>query len=343
MNETMRIAIFTRPNEIEIQRRPVPALASDHVLVKVIVCGICASDLLAWKGGEHNVHNRYPYSPGHEFCGIVEKLGSDVTTAKIGQRVVINPNLGCGECDFCQNGKPNLCDFLKSRPIKSNGGFSEYVALDYRMVYTLPDSLPDALAVFVEPLSCAVHAAEKARVKEGERVAIFGAGILGILTGLALRSADCDCVFIEPSEERRRIAADLLNVPCLDPQQLNDANSAVRFDAAIDCSGKAQAISQAIRALAKAGRLVVLGLVTDALDYGLPLLDVTMKEVELTGAWLNPNSFEEALRRSRQNTAILEALKTEEFSLADIKAAFQRALFISTSTKKDVHKVLVRP
>ena len=334
MTKTMRIAICKRPGHIEVERRPIPSVGDNEVLVKISVCGICGSDLAAWRGSGHK---KYPYTPGHEFCGVIERLGSEVTGLQVGERVVINPNLGCGECRFCRMGKANLCDALKTRPTKSNGGFSEYVSLDWRMVYRLPESFPDKLAPFIEPLSCAVYAVRVADVKPAEQVAIFGAGIMGILTGLAIKSAECEIIFIEPMEERREQVAELFETSAMTPEQLRDCEPVGKIDAAIEYSGSVEAVSQAIRTLRKGGRLVLGGLVVNAEEVGLPLIDVTMKELEIKGVWLNPGTFKEAIELAVEHKNVLGALKTETFRLDDIASAFERAL------SKDVNKVLVRP
>jgi 2-desacetyl-2-hydroxyethyl bacteriochlorophyllide A dehydrogenase len=330
----MRIAIYPEAGRLEIQTRPIPAPGEDQVLVRVSVCGVCSTDLGAWRG---LVPKKYPYSPGHEFCGRVERLGARVRQFQVGQPVVINPNLGCGECRYCRAGKPNLCDFLKSRSIKSNGGFAEYVALDERMVQAMPAGLSEALAVFVEPFACALHCARTAEAVRPARLAVFGAGMLGILTALALKKSDCEVVLIEPNDTRRGRARTLLGVPALTTEELTSSEWFNTIDAAIDCSGRLEAVSQAIRALAKGGRLVLAGLVGTPQNAPLPLVEVTMKQLELVGVWLYPDTFQEAIQLVLKHRETLEALRTEVFSLDDIEAAFARA------TKPDVNKVLVKP
>ena len=329
----MRIAICDRPHHIEVQRRPIPAIDGHKVLVQVTLCGVCGSDVTVWQG---RGHKRYPYSPGHEFCGTVQRIGQKVAGLHIGQRVVINPNLGCGECRYCLAGRPNLCDFLKTRPIKSNGGFSEYVALDAGMVYPLPASLPDEIAPFIEPLSCALYAVQRAGIEPGERVAVFGAGIIGLLVALVLQSCECAPVVIEPDRERREGLAGLLGVPAVAPGELADPRWAGTVDVAIDCSGNVRALSQALTVLRKGGRLLMMGLVEGG-TADFPLMEVTTKELEVKGVWLNPIAFEDAVRLTTGHQSVLQALKTEAFALDDVEAAFERA------ASRQVHKVLVKP
>lgn len=335
MTPEMRIAICERPGHLVVQTRPVPPTGEGQVLVKVSVCGVCGSDLAAWRG---TVDKKYPYSPGHEFCGTVERVGSDVRGAVAGTRVVVNPNLGCGECRYCRSGRPNLCDSLKTRPIKSNGGFAEYVALDHRMVFRLPDDFPDELAPFIEPLSCAMHVVGTADVGSGEKVAVFGAGVMGVLTAILLSRACHQLVVIEPDARRRGAVGRLLaaspatseeptcrEVSARSPEELPDSVPDGGFDVAIECSGRAAAVAQAIRVLAKAGRLTMAGMVTDTAEGGLPLLDITTKELQVRGAWLNPVPFGAAIQAALRHQSLLARLDTAFFRLEEIVSAFERA------------------
>lgn len=330
----MRIGVCTKANHIELQDRPVPEAGAGFVLVRVTVCGICGSDVAAWQGSGHK---SYPYTPGHEFCGTIERLGENVAGLTVGRRVVIDPNLGCKQCRFCRAGRPNLCDFLKARPTKSNGGLAEFVALDCRMVHPLPDGFPDRLAPFIEPLSCALHAANSADPSEGQRVLVFGAGLMGLLTGLALRRRGAEPTFVEPSDQRRRRASELLDAPAVSPKELDASDLAGRIGVAVDCSGSGHAVAQAIRTLRKAGRLVLAGIVMNPAEADISLIDVTTKELDLRGVWLNPNTFPAAIELATASADVLERLDTETFPLDEVAAAFDRAAGAAAA------KVLVVP
>ena len=338
MNEAMCVAVCPEPHRIEVETRPVPPIDTDKILLKVSLCGICGSDLAVWSG----LDRKYPYSPGHEFSGTVERMGANVKNLSAGQRVVVNPNLGCGGCAYCLRGMTNLCDHLKTRTIKSNGGFSNYVALDYRMVCPVPSSMSDETASFVEPLSCALHMVELARIGSTDTVAVFGGGILGMLVGVAIESQVSRerragrVLFVEPLPHRRRQLAGLFDAVCLDPRELPGSEWSNRIDVAIDCSGSLEAFSLAISALRKAGSLILGGLVPGAKEE-VPLDLVTKKELSIKGSWLNPGTFEEALRLAKRRQSLLERLDTKTFPLSEVQQAFECA-----ATKR-FNKVFVRP
>ncbi len=332
MKKTMRIAICRNWNAIEVHTRPVPEIDNVQILVNIRLCGICGTDIAAWNS---SFEKKYPYSPGHEYCGVIEQIGARVQGLRVGERVVINPNLGCGNCEFCKNGRPNLCDFLKARPLKSNGGMAEYVALHQKMAYLLPESFPDELSPFIEPLSCARHACERAAALPGNKIVIFGAGIVGVLTAVACQSKGLLPLLVEPVSTRSEAVAAALNLRAMTPAQLDSSELAGNIDAAIDCSGSPRAVSQAIRTLKKGGRLVLEGLVQN--DCAIPLTEVTRKEIEICGAWLNPGSFHDAIDVAVRNQSFLTTLTTKIFSLDNIARAFELA------SKGDVHKVMVKP
>jgi len=330
----VKVAVCTRPRQINVEERPIPAVHADSVLVRVAVCGICGSDVRAWEG---TGHKGFPHSPGHEFCGLVEQVGKDVSDVAVGQRVVIDPNLACGECAFCRAGRPNLCDRLKSRRIKSNGGLAEYVALDARMVYPLPDHVSAALATLIEPLSCAVHAARLAEAIHGECVAVFGAGQMGFLTGLVLKSLGFEPVLVEPCEQRRARVERLLGLRAMTPSELDGSELVGEIPVAIDCSGSLPAVGQAIRVLRKAGRFVLAGLVGGHENGVIPLMEITVKELEVKGAWLNPDTFSAAIDLAAVWQDALDGLETELFTLEEAQGAFVRA------STPDAPRILVKP
>jgi len=329
MAETMRVAVCTAPGRIEIQRRPVPDVAARMVLMKVAVCGVCASDVAVWRG---SWRRPLPYSPGHEFCGTVARIGPDATRFHVGQRVVIDPNLGCGECRYCKAGRPNLCDSLKTRATKSNGGLSDYVAVEEQMVFALPDAVPDELAPFIEPLSCALHAAQLGDVNGEQNVVVFGAGMMGILIGLVVKAKVGQLTFVEPDRQRREQAARLFDTPALRPEEVDGD-----FDLAIDCSGSVQAVCQAITVLRKTGQLVLAGVVSSSQAVAVPLAEITRKELRIEGAWLNPHTFMEAIHLAVAHMDFLKKLTTATFGLADVAAAFEAA------SEQQVNRVLVKP
>ena len=121
------------------------------MLIKIEMCGICGTDALIYKGV---FPVNYPYSPGHEYSGVVVGTGKKVGSVKIGDRVAVNPNYACGLCYYCRSGFPNHCENQKMPGIKSNGGFAEYACVPERIVYRIPQAISFKEATLIEPVSC---------------------------------------------------------------------------------------------------------------------------------------------------------------------------------------------
>jgi len=318
----MKIAICTRNKHIELTQSPVPAIDREKVLLEIKTCGVCGSDIAAWLGSGHK---KYPYTPGHEFCGIVRQKGQNVKGLSVGQSVLVDPNLGCGNCRFCRMKKPNLCQYLKSRPIKSNGAFAQYVALDYRMVHPQPEELDDKLAAFVEPVSCAIHAMKTAQAGPSHRIVVFGAGLMGFFTAMAFKDAGREVTVVDLEASRRERVEKLLGLPALSPVDLEDNDRWESFDTGIDCSGNAKAVAQAVKVLCKTGRLVLAGLVLEPAAGDISLIDVTTKELCLQGVWLNPFSFAQAIELVQRQKTTINALRCTHYPLDKIAQAFEQA------------------
>jgi threonine dehydrogenase-like Zn-dependent dehydrogenase len=204
------------------------------------------------------------------------------------------------------------------------------------MTYPIPPSLTDEHATFVEPLSCAIRIVEISEAKKSDKILVFGGGALGILVGTVLATKGNSFRYVEPIPERRRQLNALFNTECLSPKKLVDSNQFERVDVAIDCSGNPKALAQAIIILNKAGVLVLAGLVRSGMIESA-VDQITKKELTLKGAWLNPNTFTEAIDLTMNSRSLLDRLVTKTFPLLEIERAFECA------SQKRFNKVFVRP
>jgi len=144
--------------------------------VQVGATGICGTDLHIYR---NEYMSDFPVIPGHEFGGVIVEAGKDVTDFRVGERVAVDPNLYCGHCYFCRNEQSNHCLNWQGVGITRPGSFAQYVAAPARAAYRLPESLTDAQAAFIEPVSCVAHAMKRLRVWPADEVLIFGAGPWG--------------------------------------------------------------------------------------------------------------------------------------------------------------------
>lgn len=172
----MKAVLFQRGG-IELTEVPNPTVGDDQVLIRVGSSGICASDLHA--AAIKDFELPYPFVPGHEFAGAVAAVGPDVSHLRPGEHAVVQPLIPCRICGFCQAGRINMCRNAQLIGLHLPGGCAEYVAVPG--ANAVPGGeLPDPAAACTEPLACALHGLERARLSPGDQVLIFGAGAIGL-------------------------------------------------------------------------------------------------------------------------------------------------------------------
>ncbi len=175
----MRVAVYHSNSDVRIEERPVPKIGPGEALVRVEVSGICGSDVMEWYR-----RSRAPTILGHEIAGRIAEVGEGAAACKIGDRVTAAHHLPCNTCDLCARGHHTMCDLLH-RTNFDPGGFAEYIRLSQihveRGLFTLPDTVSDEEAVFVEPLACVLRGQRIAGVAQNQSVLIVGAGIAGLL------------------------------------------------------------------------------------------------------------------------------------------------------------------
>lgn len=174
----MKAIQVIKPNQMELIDMPMPELDEhNNVLVKIKAAGICGSDVGIYHGT--NAAATYPRVIGHEMVGEIVKVGDNVTTRRVGDRVIIDQVTACGTCYACRKGRPNVCGNLKVRGVHIDGGYREYMAVPEEETYILPDFLSYQDAIMIEPTTIAVQACSRAQLAEDDDVLIIGAGALG--------------------------------------------------------------------------------------------------------------------------------------------------------------------
>ncbi len=203
----MRAVVFPEAGKIDVQNVPDPQCGSTEVVVRVARAGLCGTDVHIYR---NEYLSKFPLIPGHEFCGEVAEVGREVEHLKVGQRVAVDPNVDCGRCAFCRRRQNNQCKNWQGVGITRPGGFAEYVTAPARLAYAVPDSIDDAQAAFIEPLSCAVHAMNRLPLDAGDDVLIFGAGPIGLVLMQLLRHRGASRVVVVEKQPRRIELAKLL-------------------------------------------------------------------------------------------------------------------------------------
>jgi L-iditol 2-dehydrogenase len=198
----MRVSIWYNNRDIRLRDVPMPKAGPKEMLVKVMACGICGSDIVEWY--------RLPRAPlvqGHEIGGQVVEVGEEVRNFKVGDRVFIAPKVPCMECDYCKNGHYPVCSSVKDR---MPGGFAEYILVPESIVesgtYLLPENISYDLSTFIEPLACVVRSLRLAGVKEGYTVMVLGCGVSGLLHIKLAKLINCRVIGIDINPKKLEFA-----------------------------------------------------------------------------------------------------------------------------------------
>ncbi|MFF4951395.1 NAD(P)-dependent alcohol dehydrogenase [Streptomyces chattanoogensis] len=339
---TMRAAVLVAPRQLEIQERPVPRPGPGQVLVRVEAVGICGSDVHYYEHGRiGDFVVRAPMVLGHEPGGTVVALGPGARRHQPGQLVSLEPGIPCGTCPQCRQGRYNLCpdvSFYATPPV--DGALCEYVAVDENFAHPLPEGLTAETAALLEPLSVGVWASRRGRVAPGSRVLVTGAGPIGLIAAQTARAFGATEVIVtDIAPQRLALASELGATATVNPHDtpLSSLSSAgFAPDVLLECSGVPGVIDEAIRALGRAGRAVLVGMGGDTVP--LPLAHVQNFEIEVTGTFRYANTWPTATALAASGEVVLDRLVSHRYALEDAEQALT-----ATARGRTTIKPLVRP
>ena len=296
----MRALRFHAARDLRIEHvAEPPAPGSGEVVVQVVTCGICGTDLHEYVAGPivtpvepHPLTGaQNPQILGHEFAGDVVAVGAGVTRAAKGDRVAIMPLAYCGHCAYCQRGLQHLCVTMACVGLSHTwGGMAEFATVAEYQIVRLPDAVTYRQGALIEPTAVAAYGVERAGVGPGDQVLVTGAGPIGALAALCARSAGASTVYVsEPSPARRARAEALGVATVLDPTELDvpeflhEQTGGLGVDAAIECSGQPDGFAAAIRSLRKRGTLAQTGLFVGEASVE-PML-WALNDLTIVGTW----------------------------------------------------------
>jgi 2-desacetyl-2-hydroxyethyl bacteriochlorophyllide A dehydrogenase len=284
MMPTMKALVYEGPRELHIRSVPVPDIGDDEVLIEVTFSGICGSELGGYLG--HNSLRKPPLIMGHEFSGIVARVGSNVGESFcVGQRVTVNPLISCNECESCITGKQQLCEYRVLLGAGRPGSYASFVAVPAKNVFALQDHVTLEDGALTEPLACAVRIVELANPAPDERVLIIGMGPIGLFTLVALKLlGHRNVLAIDLNEERLAIAAELgaetIHGTTEDLLgQIRKWSGSDGVQITIDAVGADVTRLQCIQFCSAGGRVIYTGLHSAA--TGLPINDMIRKEISI--------------------------------------------------------------
>ena len=282
----MRAAVFHGPHDVRIENVPdPPGPGPDDVLLEVTRAAICGTDASEWDHGP--ILCRPGVVLGHEFVGRVAGVGSEVSTLRVGDRVVSGAGISCGRCRWCRLHRTNLCAEYRTLGLQVDGGLAEYVTSPAAICRLVPAACDDDAAAMTQPLAVALHALSRVALRQDEAVAVIGAGGIGsfIVAGAARRAAGGRVVALDLDDERLATAAALgagqtVNAADRDlAGLLLELTDGVGFDVVIEASGAPHAPSGAIAGARRGGRVLLVGL--HGAPRPLELTPMIIREVDI--------------------------------------------------------------
>jgi len=284
--KAIRLIQFRKP--LELQEIPMPEFGEKDILVHVRAAGICHSDA-HYRAGR-SAMGFMPITLGHEVAGVVEKIGSQVTNVKAGERVCLHYNISCGDCYYCSTGNEQFCNTVKMLGHHVDGGYAEYIAIPARNAIPLPDEIPfEAGATLMCASATALHALGKGRIKAGETVAVFGVGGLGLSAiQLARAMGAVEVYAVDIKQDKLELASEYDAIP-IDASRINPVEEIRRLtkgrgvNVSVEMIGLRKTMEQAIDCLANLGRAVMVGLNQQPISINT-YAQVLGKEAEIIGS-----------------------------------------------------------
>ncbi|WP_420150113.1 zinc-dependent alcohol dehydrogenase [Spirosoma sp.] len=257
----MQAGVLTAPRSIELQQRLIPEPGPGEVRIRMKMVGICGSDVSLFQG--HRPDLSFPLITGHEGLGYVDKLGEGVSSHQLGDRVVIEPNYPCGQCDFCWQGRSNICANKRIIGVLETGCFAEYAVVPARFAWPVPDSISDEYAVVIEPTAVALHTLYSSPARPGDTIAIVGLGAIGLLVTHLAQRMGYTVLAYDRVQEKANLAATFGAKPI--PAEATTSQIATYWKTAnvhtvFECAGAAQAFTLAVEAAPRGAYVVVAGL-----------------------------------------------------------------------------------
>ncbi len=344
----MHAAFLTGIRQLEIREAPEPDLASPRdVLLRVGAVGVCGSDVHYYTAGRIGSQAvTYPERVGHECAGTVVAVGGAVSGLKPGQRVAVDPLISCGECDQCRGGRRHTCrnqSFLGS-PGQAPGALAEVLALPAECCYPIPDSMSTAEAAMVEPFSIGLYAQRMAGMAPGAKLAILGAGPIGLSVLLACRAAvECRAYVTDLIDERLEVARRCGAAWAGSPRATDIVVAINQFeplgvDFVFECAGQQETLDQALEILRPGGMLLVLG-IPEVDRVSFPIHTLRRKELTIRNVRRQDGCTEAAIDLIVSGAAHVDQLVTHHFPLARSQDAFD----LVADHRDGVVKVMIHP
>ena len=338
----MKAIVIHAPGDLRYDEVAEQSLGAGEVRVKIAVGGICGSDLHYYRhGGFGAVRLRHPMVLGHEIAGVIVETGRDVGSLRTGQRVAVNPSLSCGSCAYCRKGLSNHCTDMRfygsaMRTPHVDGGFRETLVCKAEQAIPVPDALTNSDAAFAEPVALCLNAAARGGSLLGKTALVSGAGPIGAILAIILRSAGASWIAVtdlidEPLRRATELGADeTINVAKEADRLAEKQAGRGTFDIVFEASGSAAAAASALDVVKPRGTVVYVG---QGARPEINISTIVTKEIDVIGAFRFIDEFKQAVDYIARNRAQIRSLLTAAVPASDPMSAFDLAADKARSLK----------
>ncbi|MGW9019827.1 zinc-binding dehydrogenase, partial [Priestia megaterium] len=309
----MLAGVFEETGTLTLKEKEIPVLRfDDEIKIKVEAASICGTDI-------HILNNPpgFPANPGiiqgHEFVGKVVEIGKNVTNVQVGDRVVVDPNITCGSCTYCQMGEYGMCEHFTTIGIFIDGGWTSYSVVPSKMVFKISEEVPVEMAVLAEPLSCVISGSEKVKAQPGDSVVILGAGPMGQLFTQVLKAAGAARIICADLSDYRLEYAQLsgathiVNSAYQDIEEVVKEVTKIGADIVIDCVGVL--FNQCMSLVRKGGQILLIGMNEHALPP-IKQYDITRNDITVKGTFIQNHDFPKVIKILEAGLLNLDCLIT---------------------------------
>ena len=329
----MKAAVIEKERSVILKDIPVPDVKENEILIRVMASGLCGTDVHIFRG---EYLGSYPIIPGHEFSGIVERVGLKVVRFKQGDHVTVEPNISCGNCNSCLNNRQNFCENWKGVGVTMPGGMAEYVVVPENAAFGIGDLSFDS-AVFVEPLSCVLHGVERTGFRLGDCVLIIGAGPIGILLSEVIQlQGSVEITQIDKNESRLVLA---MNSGAYRTEVSLKAIGRERYDVVVDATGVPSLMNQSLTYVRFGGKILLFGVPPQNSILSFPAFSFFKKGVSFFSSYTSVRNTIQTIRLMKSGKIDVKPLISHILNLEQLLHGIE----LIEAGKEGVLKVLIHP
>lgn len=340
MKDTMKEVVIIGPKQYEIREVPVPAPGNNEVLIQMKAAGVCGSDVHQFLG--ENPNAVFPRVPGHENAGVIVAVGKDVKNIKVGDHVVVDLVVACGECPQCKKGRRNVCRTVKARGSAIDGGWREYFAVPEHEVYLLPQDMPFKDAALIEPFAIGGHCTTRAGIQGGESVLVLGSGTIGavILQTLKLKGCRVICADINDASLARAKEYGADAIVNTKTENLKDAVQKFTDGAGVDVIFDSACYPGSLTAVLEMGipangaTIVPMGFCTA--QEGITQAMINTRELSIIGTRMSCNQFQPTIERFAKHEYQLDGMVSHYIPFSQVGQVFENIIHPPKDMKKMV-------